>query len=89
MRKATLNDLDWLYKTVMSYREIFPHIRKDYIKKAIDEGRVLINKSAFLIWLKYKRKTKIAPEFHTVPGDVIIKQIVESEQGSGAANENR
>jgi len=87
MRKATLKDLEWLYETAISHRKQLPYIRKDYIKKAIEDGRVLINKSAFLIWLKYRRKTKIAEGFYTVPGDVIIKEIVESEQGSGAATE--
>ena len=85
MNKAIQNDHKSIIEIFNLYKDIFPHIRSDYIKKQIDKNNVIYENDVVINYQEYKKKVKLGTV--TIPkGDVILHQIVTDFPGKGVAN---
>lgn len=65
-------------------KAIFPHIRQDYIRKMLREGKCWCERGIVIMFNQYKRNNKIGNI--TAPlGSFTIKQIVNENIGNGNA----
>lgn len=81
IRKATVDDIDFIYHTIYRYPEIRNSIRADELKREITAGNFVICGTAFMQYKVYKVKHGIADI-----GDIKLELIVDSKHGSGNAN---
>ena len=86
MKLATVEDYDEICLLFKKYKHIFPHIRFDYIKRSIEEGKVIYQDDVVIIFNKYKR-TQAQGHLNAQKGDYHLKQIAIAEQGKGNARE--
>ncbi len=78
--------LDGIYAAFYSRRDIFPHIRKDYIERNIAAQNVMAANGVVIIFSKYTRKVKLG-EFYAAKGDFILHEILNTSQGNGKAGQ--
>lgn len=86
MRHATQIDLPVIYKLFYERKNIFPHIRKDYLVKMITENKCIYEEEAVVIYSIYKVATHIGFNTRTTVGDCTLKQII-GVQGKGKTSE--
>ncbi len=77
MNLATLDDLKDVMKLFQKHKDIFPHIRQDYVKREIEKGNVIYQDGVVIIYGIYQRKQKIGTVWAKA-GDAHIGQIVSS-----------
>lgn len=77
--------LDKVYNAFASRKDLFPHIRKDYVGRQIEKGVVVFAKGVYIIFDEYKRRQKLGTTY-AERGDIILHQIVNTEQGNGMAS---
>jgi len=82
MKHAVEKDFNEIKEAFARHRDIFPHIRTDYIMRKIKSGNVIFQYGTIIIYRVYKRKT-ILGEVSARKGDAIIHQIL-STQGNGS-----
>ena len=56
------------------HRNIFPHIRKDYIERNLNEGNVIFEDNVVIIYKKYQKKTKLG-NVYAFKDNYILHQI--------------
>lgn len=82
---ATLSDYPEIVKVFGENRDIFPHIRTDYIHRMIEQSKCVYQDGIVITFNVYKRNnaigTVIAPR-----GSCTIKQIVNANKGNGVAS---
>ena len=85
MNKATLKDFDKIWSIFKKYKNVFPHIRTDYLKRQIKSRNVIFENNVVLITSKYKRKVNLGNR--TFDKDtIIIHQIVNDAIGNGCSS---
>ena len=85
MNKATLKDFDKIWSIFKKYKNVFPHIRTDYLKRQIKSRNVIFENNVVLITSKYKRKVNLGNR--TFDKDtIIIHQIVNDDIGNGCSS---
>lgn len=83
--KATLKDFDRIWSIFKKYKNVFPHIRTDYLKRQIKSRNVIFENNVVLITSKYKRKVNLGNR--TFDKDtIIIHQIVNDDIGNGCSS---
>lgn len=83
--KATLKDFDRIWSIFKKYKNVFPHIRTDYLKRQIKSRNVIFENNVVLITSKYKRKVNLGNR--TFDKDtIIIHQIVNDDVGNGCSS---
>ena len=87
MRHATLADLNIVYGHFQNRRDWFAHVRKDKLERQIDAGQCIYQDGVVITYQRYKRAGKVvqASNVRAQAGDVIIHQILNSNQFNGAA----
>jgi len=83
MDRLLQNDTKEVYKLFLLEKQVFPHIRYDYLVRCINVGNnICIKKEnevlGVLIYKKYKKNTLYANK-----GDYVISQIVAKIKGIG------
>jgi hypothetical protein len=76
MNKANIDQLDSIYSIFSQYRDIFPHIRKDYLKRMIEKQCVIYSYNTVIVFNVYKRSQRLGKQSQALTGDVILHQIV-------------
>ena len=71
-------DLDVIYGSFRGHRNIFPHVRKDYLKREILSGNVIHDYGTILIYKQYQKKTQLG-DVYAQKGDWIVKQILRTD----------
>ena len=84
--KATTSQAKEIYKIFDQYKDIFPHIRYDYLQRKIESSTCIYHDNVVITYTIYKRKTKLGT-CYTHKGDVIIHQIVNAEPSNGKSKE--
>lgn len=85
MNRATLKDFDKIWSIFKKYKNVFPHIRTDYLKRQIKSRNVIFENNVVLITSKYKRKVNLGNR--TFDKDtIIIHQIVNDDIGNGCSS---
>jgi RimJ/RimL family protein N-acetyltransferase len=81
---ATLSDYDAIKEAFGQNRNIFPHIRTDYIYRMIEKSNCVYSDGVIIMYNFYKRNNNIgnviAPR-----GSCTIKQILNTQKGNGNA----
>lgn len=75
MDTAKLKDLDYIFSCFQKHKDIFPYIRKDYVKRAIESKQCIFNGDIAIIYHKYVKKTKLG-SVYAQRGDYILHEIV-------------
>lgn len=75
LKKGTLNDCKEISKIFQLYRNIFPHIRKDYLERNLAKDNVIFHNDVVIVYNQYKKKTRLGT-IHASAGDYILHQIV-------------
>lgn len=75
LNRASINDASNIIPIFNLYRDIFPHIRKDYIERNLSKGNVIYENDVVIIYNKYKKKTRLGNVF-ALSGNFILHQIV-------------
>jgi len=84
VKLAKIKDFDSIWSEFKKNRNVFPHIRTDYLKRQIKKDNVIYDKGVILISNSYKRNVTLGnKKFKS--GDHIIHQILNSKQGNGNA----
>ncbi len=84
MKKAKMKDFDTIWSEFKKNRDVFPHIRTDYLKRQIKNNNVIYYEGVILIFGEYKRRGTLG-DFQYNKGDLIIHQILNSRKGNGNA----
>jgi len=84
MNFAKEKDLDRVYKMFMLYKEIFPHIRKDYLERYIKKGEVILQKGVVIVFHRYIKGVHLGTAYIS-KGHYILHQIVANIPGNGNA----
>ena len=71
-----------IYDIFKKYKEIFPHIRQDYLKRMIAADNVIYKDGVVIIFQKYKKATRLG-DVTVKAGTYILHQIVNANQGNG------
>jgi len=81
---ATLSDYDDIKTAFAQNRDIFPHIRTDYIHRMIAKCNCVYYDGVIIFYNFYKRKNKIG-NIIAPKGTCTIKQILNTQKGNGNA----
>ena len=71
-----------IYNMYMNYKDMFPHLRQDYIKRKIEGQECVLFGTCASVISRYKKKTRLG-DCHALRGDWISHQSVNLEQGNG------
>jgi len=85
MNKATLKDFDRIWSIFKKYKNVFPHIRTDYLKRQIKNRNVIFENNVVLVTSKYKRKVNLGNRTFD-KNTIIIHQIVNDDVGNGCSS---
>ena len=66
------------------YGKLFTHIRKDYLRKCLLDGKCIYEEQVLIIYTIYKRDNRIG-NYIAKKGSITINQIVTGNQGNGSA----
>jgi RimJ/RimL family protein N-acetyltransferase len=84
MKLATMEDFDEVWSILMQYKNIFPHLRYDYMTRKVTSNETVFDQGVVITFTKYKKKTKLG-NISAFGGDYIIHQIAAKNQGDGSA----
>ena len=84
IQKATLQDKADVWDIFKKHRDIFPHLRTDYLKRQIVVDNVIFDEGVVIVNNEYKRQVKLNNKVFK-KGTYIIHQIVNSVRGNGNA----
>ena len=81
----TTNDASRTYAAFSSRKDIFPHVRADYVKRQLESGSVYESGGVFIIAGKYKKNVNLQGTI--IPkGAMMLHQIVNTGLGNGSAS---
>ena len=84
MKFAELDDYDEIVELFNSYKEFFPHVRKDSIKERIESNECLFDEGVVITFKVHKRGVQIGHKIKTKKTDCVIRQILsKNHNGSG------
>ena len=83
LRHAKESELKEVYTIFYKRRDIFPHIRFDYIKRMILAGQCVYQDGVVITYQIYKKNTRVGSVL--IPkGSIMLHQILNSGQFNGA-----
>lgn len=87
MRHALSTELSIIYSHFQARRDFFGHVRKDALGEQINAGQCIYQEGVVVTYQRYKRAGKVAQasNVRAKAGDVILHQILNSNQFNGAA----
>ena len=80
--QAKIEEIKEVYAIFSKHKEVFPHIRFDYLQRKIDSGCCVYDNDVVITYTVYKRKQRIGDN-HAVKGDVMLHQIVNADPSNG------
>jgi hypothetical protein len=84
MRHAKESELKEVYSHFHRRRDIFPHIRQDYVKRMVLAGQCVYQDGVIITYQSYKKATRVGSVL--IPkGSIMLHQILNSGQFNGAA----
>jgi len=84
---ATIEEIKEVYAIFAQYKDVFPHIRFDYLQRKIESGRCVYEDDVVIAFTIYKRKQRIGDNNHAVKGEVMLHQIVNANPSNGKSAE--
>jgi len=83
MRHASLRDLKAIYGHFQAYRDVFPHIRQDALKRRIEAHHCIYQDGVIVVYQQYKKRTRVG-SVQVPAGAIMLHQILNSKQFNGA-----
>jgi RimJ/RimL family protein N-acetyltransferase len=81
---ATKEQAKEIYEIFRKRADVFPHIRYDYVQRAISGGRCVYQNGVVIIFSIYKKRTRVGT--CGIPrNNCMLHQIVNGDQGNGNA----
>ena len=84
--KAKIEEIKEIYGIFAQYKEVFPHIRFDYLQRKIDSGCCVYEDDVVITYTVYKRKQRIGDNC-AIKGEVMLHQIVNANPSNGKSVE--
>lgn len=75
---AVESDAREVYSLMTSRKDIFPHIRFDYVQRACRNGRCVYDSGVVIIWQRYKRTVQLG-DVRIPAGSVMLHQILSTQ----------
>lgn len=86
MNFATKEQAKEIYEIFRKRADIFPHIRYDYLQRAINGGRCVYQDGVVIIFSIYKKRTRVGT--CGIPkNNCMLHQIVNGDEGNGKAKD--
>ena len=85
MRHASLGDLKAIYRHFRRHRNVFPHVRQDKLKRFIEAGLVVWQDGIVITYQQYRKRTRVG-EVQVPAGSIMLHQILNTDQSSGAGS---
>jgi hypothetical protein len=83
MRLAKLSELKTIYSLFASHREIFPHVRQDYLRRRIENKQCIFVDAVAITFRQYRKRTRVG-DLDIPSGAIMLHQIINAHQFSGA-----
>jgi hypothetical protein len=83
---ATQKQAKEIYAIFRKFKDIFPHMRFDYLQRKIDKGECVYKDGVAITYTVYKRKNKIG-RCMANKGDAVIHQIVNENPSNGKSRD--
>jgi len=83
MRYATLDDLKDIYGHFQKFKDIFPHVRQDALKRRIEKKQCIYQDGVVITFQQYKKRTWVG-NLLIPAGSIMLHQILNSGQFNGA-----
>lgn len=83
MRHAKLSDLKEIYGHFHSHRGVFPHVRRDGLKRRIEAGQCVYQDGVVITYQQYRKRTRVG-NAQIPTGAIMIHQILNTNQFNGA-----
>ncbi len=83
MKHATTEDFEKVKEIFYQYRDIFPHIRTDFIKREIAANRCIFENGVIITYKIYKRPQKIGTVL-ALKDHCLLQQIVKDKNNEKA-----
>lgn len=85
-KMATENDLDFIFRRMSELKDIFSHIRKDYLQRMIEDNLVIFEKGVVIVFQKYVKAVRLGTVL--VPkGSYMLHQLINTSPKSGYAHQ--
>ena len=85
MIHAKENNFEEVKDIFYQYKELFPHIRTDYMRRMIKSGNLILDNDVIITYNYYKRKQRIGG-VQAQQGDCILHQIAAKYRNGSASN---
>lgn len=85
-KQAKIEEIKEVYAIFTQHKDVFPHIRFDYLQRKIDSGCCVYDDGVIITYTIYKRKQRIG-ECRANKGDVILHQIVNINPRNGKSRD--
>ena len=83
---ATIEEIKEIYAIFAQHKDVFPHIRFDYLQRKIDSGSCVYEDDVVITYNVYKRKQRIGDNY-AVKGEVMLHQIVNANPSNGKSSD--
>lgn len=83
MRHASLRDLKAIYRHFQAHRNVFPHIRRDALKRRIERYQCIYQDGVVITYQQYRKRTRVG-DVDVPAGAIMLHQILNCNQFSGA-----
>jgi hypothetical protein len=83
MRLAKLSELKTIYSLFASHREIFPHVRQDYLRRRIENKQCINEDGVVITFGRYRKRTRVG-DLDIPSTAIMLHQIINREQSNGA-----
>jgi AcrR family transcriptional regulator len=83
VRHASLRDLNAIYRHFQSRRDVFPHIRRDALKRRIERHQCVYQDRVVLTYQRYRKRTRLG-DVDVPAGAIMLHQILNGRQFNGA-----
>ena len=83
MRYASQRDLKAIYKLFQSYRDVFPHIRQDALRRRSEAHQCIWQDGVVITYQQYRKRTRVG-DVQVPAGAIMLHQILNSAQFNGA-----
>lgn len=86
MRHASLRDLNAIYRHFQSHRDVFPHVRRDALKRRIEWHQCIYQDGVVITYQQYRKRTRVG-DVQVPAGAIMLHQILNSRQFCGKGGE--
>jgi len=86
-KQAKIEEIKEVYGIFHKHKEIFPHVRFDYLQRKIDSGCCVYDDGVVITYTIYKRKNRIWNQNVANKGDVMLHQIVNANPSNGKSSD--